>query len=96
MNLLCAEQMQFKFATLNQTGWRAADVNARTSDGCTPLELGYRCIAIAGKQAPSMRPATRIEFWLRRALLALLRAGALVSNVRRADLREPLNTLRRL
>ena len=68
----------------------AADVNARTSDGCTPLEVGYRCIAIAGKQAPSMRPATRIEFWLRRALLALLRAGALVSNVRRADLREPL------
>ena len=68
----------------------AADVNAKTSDGCTPLEVGYRCIAIAGKQAPSMRPATRIEFWLRRALLALLRAGALVSNVRRADLREPL------
>mmetsp|Transcript_1969 Transcript_1969/g.6503 ORF Transcript_1969/g.6503 Transcript_1969/m.6503 type:complete len:246 (+) Transcript_1969:32-769(+) len=71
----------------------AADVNARTLHGHTPLEIpgpAHPCIALAGKPAPSVRPATRSEFWRRRALLALLRAGALVSNIERPELRESL------
>ena len=71
----------------------AADVNARTSSGHTLLELNfphYQCIALAGQPGPSVRPATRSEFWRRRALLDLLRAGALVSNMERPELREAL------
>ena len=50
MNLLCAEQMQFKFATLNQsdsdyqTGWRAA-ISVVTKCAAIPRDAAGGAVA---------------------------------------------------
>ena len=51
-----------------------ADVNSRDMTGATALEFPQLDdpgpIALAGQQAPSVRPATRSEFWRRRCSIS--------------------------
>ena len=65
MNLLCAEQMQFKFATLNQsdsdyqTGWRAA-ISVVTKCAAVPRDAAGVVAAFVSPAAAATSAATAL------------------------------------